>query len=67
MTYHTYSPELGYVQGKLIHCNHRLQLTDYIGMSDLLSPIYAVFDANEADSFWGLVGVMKMMVSSSSP
>jgi hypothetical protein len=33
------------------------------GMSDLLSPIYVVFDANEADSFWGLVGVMKMMVS----
>jgi len=31
-------------------------------MSDLLSPIYYVFDANEADSFWGLVGVMKMMV-----
>jgi hypothetical protein len=45
----------------------RFQLTDYIGMSDLLSPIYAVFDANEADSFWGLVGVMKMMVSSPSP
>ncbi|WWC92508.1 uncharacterized protein L201_007467 [Kwoniella dendrophila CBS 6074] len=47
MTYHTYSPELGYVQG----------------MSDLLSPIYVVFDANEADAFWGLVGVMKMMES----
>ncbi|WRT70882.1 uncharacterized protein IL334_007881 [Kwoniella shivajii] len=47
MTYHTYSPDLGYVQG----------------MSDLLSPIYVVFDANEADSFWGLVGVMKMMES----
>lgn len=31
-------------------------------MSDLLSPIYYVFDANEADAFWGLVGVMKMMV-----
>jgi hypothetical protein len=31
-------------------------------MSDLLSPIYMVFDADEADSFWGLVGVMKMMV-----
>ncbi|OCF79010.1 rab GTPase activator [Kwoniella mangroviensis CBS 8886] len=47
MTYHTYSPELGYVQG----------------MSDLLSPIYVVFDANEADAYWGLVGVMKMMES----
>ncbi|ORY28020.1 rab-GTPase-TBC domain-containing protein [Naematelia encephala] len=47
MTYHTYSPELGYVQG----------------MSDLLSPIYVVFDANEADAFWGLVGVMRMMES----
>lgn len=45
MTYHTFSPELGYVQG----------------MSDLLSPIYVVFDANEGDAFWGLVGVMKMM------
>lgn len=31
-------------------------------MSDLLSPIYVVFDANEGDAFWGLVGVMKMMV-----
>ena len=31
-------------------------------MSDLLSPIYVVFDANEADAFWGLVGVMQMMV-----
>ncbi|KIR78939.1 rab GTPase activator, partial [Cryptococcus gattii EJB2] len=38
MTYHTFSPELGYVQG----------------MSDLLSPIYVVFDANEGDAFWGL-------------
>lgn len=47
MTYHTYAPELGYVQG----------------MSDLLSPIYVVFDANEADAFWGLVGVMQMMES----
>ncbi|AAW46850.2 Rab GTPase activator, putative [Cryptococcus deneoformans JEC21] len=47
MTYHTFSPELGYVQG----------------MSDLLSPIYVVFDANEGDAFWGLVGVMKMMES----
>ena len=48
MTYHNYRPELGYVQG----------------MSDLLSPIYVVFEANEADAFWGLVGVMKEMVSS---
>ncbi|OCF35927.1 rab GTPase activator [Kwoniella heveanensis BCC8398] len=47
MTYHTYSPELGYVQG----------------MSDLLSPIYVVFDADEAEAFWGLVGVMKIMES----
>lgn len=31
-------------------------------MSDLLAPIYVVFDANEADAFWGLVGVMEMMV-----
>ncbi|ORX40833.1 rab-GTPase-TBC domain-containing protein [Kockovaella imperatae] len=45
MTYHSYHPDLGYVQG----------------MSDLLSPIYVVLEANEADAFWGLVGVMKMM------
>jgi hypothetical protein len=32
-------------------------------MSDLLSPIYVVFGANEADAFWAFVGVMKMMVS----
>jgi hypothetical protein len=32
-------------------------------MSDLLAPIYVVFDANEADAFWGLVGLMEMMVS----
>ena len=31
-------------------------------MSDLLSPIFVVFDCNEADAFWGLVGVMKFMV-----
>ncbi|WVN86059.1 uncharacterized protein L203_101217 [Cryptococcus depauperatus CBS 7841] len=43
MTYHFYSPSLGYVQG----------------MSDLLSPIYYVFDGNEADSFWALVGLMQ--------
>ncbi|KAK4685912.1 hypothetical protein P7C73_g4226, partial [Tremellales sp. Uapishka_1] len=47
MTYHTYSPDLGYVQG----------------MSDLLSPIYVVFEAEEGGSFWGLVGLMKMMES----
>jgi len=35
-------------------------------MSDLLSPIYVVFDGNEADAFWGLVGLMKIMVSSIS-
>ena len=34
-------------------------------MSDLLAPIYVVFEANEADAYWGLVGVMKMMVSHS--
>jgi hypothetical protein len=32
-------------------------------MSDLASIIYVVFDANEADAYWGLVGVMRMMVS----
>lgn len=31
-------------------------------MSDLLSPIYFVADANEADAFWGLCGVMRIMV-----
>lgn len=31
-------------------------------MSDLLSPIYVVFDNNEADAYWGLVGVMRIMV-----
>lgn len=31
-------------------------------MSDLLSPIYVVFEGNEADAFWGLVGVMEIMV-----
>jgi hypothetical protein len=30
-------------------------------MSDLLSPIYEVFDCNEGDAYWGLVGVMKIM------
>nr|KIR82901.1 rab GTPase activator [Cryptococcus tetragattii IND107] len=44
MTYHTFSPELGYVQG----------------MSDLLSPIYVVFDANEGDAFWGLTWLKRM-------
>lgn len=47
MTYHQYSPTLGYVQG----------------MSDLLSPIYVVYDADEASSFWAFVGWMKVMVS----
>lgn len=37
---------------------------DEVGMSDLLSPIYVVFDGNEADAFWGLVGVMEIMASS---
>lgn len=62
MTYHTFSPELGYVQGELRNVTNIIRLT-WIGMSDLLSPIYVVFDANEADAFWGLVGVMRMMVS----
>lgn len=46
MTYHQYSPTLGYVQG----------------MSDLLSPIYVVYEADEASSFWAFVGWMKVMV-----
>ncbi len=50
MTYHMYSPTLGYVQG----------------MSDLLSPIYVVFDADEALSFWAFVGLMQMTVSTMS-
>lgn len=48
MTYHQYSPTLGYVQG----------------MSDLLSPIYVVYEADEASSFWAFVGWMKVMASS---
>lgn len=51
MTYHQYSPTLGYVQG----------------MSDLLSPIYVVYEADEASSFWAFVGWMKVMVSSILP
>jgi hypothetical protein len=47
MTYHQYSPTLGYVQG----------------MSDLLSPIYVVFEADEASSFWAFVGWMKVIRS----
>lgn len=47
MCYHTYAPALGYVQG----------------MSDLLSPIYVVFDADESSSFWAFVQFMKSMVS----
>lgn len=47
MSYHVEAPELGYVQG----------------MSDLLSPIYFVLGSNEADAYWGLVGVMRMMES----
>ncbi|KAJ9098700.1 hypothetical protein QFC21_004348 [Naganishia friedmannii] len=46
MTYHQYSPTLGYVQG----------------MSDLLSPIYVVYEADEASSFWAFVGWMKYTV-----
>lgn len=47
MTYHVHAPDLGYVQG----------------MSDLLSPIYDVFDGSAPEAFYGLVGVMKMMES----
>jgi hypothetical protein len=46
MTYHVYSPELGYVQG----------------MSDLLSPIYVVYEGDESASFWAFCGWMRMMV-----
>ena len=66
MTYHTYLPELGYVQGQCLIFDRESQTDRRIGMSDLLSPIYVVLDADEADAFWGLVGVMKMMVSSCS-
>jgi hypothetical protein len=51
MTYHQYSPTLGYVQG----------------MSDLLSPIYVVYEADEASSFWAFVGWMKVMVGGPLP
>ncbi|BEI80939.1 hypothetical protein CcaverHIS002_0200990 [Cutaneotrichosporon cavernicola] len=47
MTYHVHAPDLGYVQG----------------MSDLLSPIYSVFEASAPEAFYGLVGVMKQMES----
>ena len=64
MTYHTYAPELGYVQGESPTLNRNSdRVTDNAGMSDLLSPIYVVFEGEEADAFWGLVGVMRMMVS----
>jgi hypothetical protein len=46
MTYHVYSPALGYVQG----------------MSDLLSPIYVVYDGDESASFWAFSGWMRIMV-----
>lgn len=58
MTYHVHAPDLGYVQGGFPR--ELVSLTT--GMSDLLSPIYFVADANEADAFWGLCGVMRMMV-----
>ncbi|KAI8364289.1 putative GTPase activating protein [Choanephora cucurbitarum] len=45
-TYNVYHPELGYVQG----------------MSDLLSPLYAVIE-DEALSFWAFVGFMDRMQS----
>lgn len=41
MCYHFYNQELGYVQG----------------MSDLLSPLYAVFN-DEVNTFWGFVSFM---------
>ena len=50
MTYHVYSPELGYVQG----------------MSDLLSPIYVVYEGDEAASFWAFCGWMRQMVSATN-
>src|ERR1700755_2978451 len=45
LTYNEYNKELGYVQG----------------MSDLLSPIYAVMQ-DDAAAFWGFVGFMERMV-----
>jgi hypothetical protein len=59
MTYHVHAPDLGYVQGE--QSSTRYQLT--AGMSDLLSPIYAVFEGSAPEAFYGLVGVMKMMES----
>src|SRR4051812_30715715 len=44
LTYNEYNPSLGYVQG----------------MSDLLSPIYAVFQ-DDAVAFWAFVGFMNRM------
>ncbi|KAL2007367.1 hypothetical protein VTN00DRAFT_8805 [Thermoascus crustaceus] len=44
LTYNEYNPDLGYVQG----------------MSDLLSPIYAVMQ-DDAVAFWGFVGFMDRM------
>lgn len=73
MTYHTQYPALGYVQGTYFSQvpslpqfpppKAKTRLTGTTGMSDLLSPIYIVFDNNEADAYWGLVGVMRMMAS----
>jgi hypothetical protein len=45
LTYNEYNKDLGYVQG----------------MSDLLSPIYAVMQ-DDAAAFWGFVGFMERMV-----
>ena len=50
LTYNEYNRELGYVQG----------------MSDLLSPIYAVMQ-DDAVAFWGFVGFMERMVFSAIP
>jgi len=45
LTYHCYEKDLGYVQG----------------MSDLLSPIYAVCGGDEVESFWCFVSLMERM------
>lgn len=60
MTYHVHAPDLGYVQGKT---PRPTALITSAGMSDLLSPIYSVFNASAPEAFYGLVGVMKMMES----
>jgi hypothetical protein len=51
LTYGFFEGELGYVQG----------------MSDLLSPLYVVFDGDEVMTFWSFVEWMERMVRPSSP